>query len=485
MKRKSIIRVLCVAATMALATSCNDSYPGVVFEPDDVPTNEEDDKLDRVPITIYTKDPGYFSLITRGTGAFDPTEETDGQKRNPTFYVFAFRAGTGPDASGGQGLLKNAPNLQRTAYVEGNSNADPDNQSCLLDGTDYNLGMPYVFKSSDDETGTVGGLIPKDGKTYYYSGSYQDVGYNFFGFHIDDFEVNSSNTHRETDKIWYDLELDGYRDIMVGYADSLSIADFQNGGRFGPDLVALSEEEKIKILSMYGGYSTYSGHRNVNPVINMKHMLARLNFQAYAADPSAKEQNVKITKIEVEAPKYGKMYVAGRKHNSCGVEFDTNEDHLEFFSVKEKPAHLGDQYTQNLKGYTFGWVETDQVFDNPEDKLEEERRINAMDEYVQNIGGGLLLAPSAEYKVKITFEYRLQGYSKPVQRVANYRIKPADNDQYSKDDVTGELMFKAGIKYNIKIAVWGMQKIQIGGTVKGWGEGITIPVDPDSEEQED
>lgn len=490
MKRKSIIRVLCVAATMALAASCNDSYPGMVFEPDDVPTNDEDDKLDRVPISIYTKDPGYFSLITRGTGAFDPKDEEGDKKRTPTFYVFAFRAGTGPDATGGQGLLKNAPNLQRTAYVEGSSNADPDNQSCLLDGTNYNYGMPYVFMSSDDEAGVVGKLVPEDGKEYYYSGSYQDVGYNFFGYHIDDFEINSTNTHRETDKIWYDIDLDGYRDIMVGHSDSLSIADFQNGGRFGPDLIALSEEEKVKILSMYGGYSTYSGHRNVNPVINMKHMLARMNFQAYAADKSAKD--VRIVNIAVKAPKKAQLYVAGRKYNSTGIAFDEDENSMADFNVSEKPQNVGDPYNTDhypyLKagGYGFEWPLADDA-----DKEQVAAQVQANSENPTQIGSSILLAPCKEYLVKITYVYNKKVKEVPGQvpvykeesRIAYYKVKPAEDDPYSKDTVNGGIKFNAGILYNIKIAVWGLQNIEIGGTVEGWKQSDkTIEIDPDNED---
>lgn len=483
--KDSVIGLLSMAALAVLAASCNASYPGQVFEPDPdkVPTNKEDTTLKYVPINIYTKDPGYFSLITRGTGAFD---EGDVEKRwrDPNFYIFAFRVGTGPDGTGGQSNISEAPDLRRSVYADGKNdeNEIKYNISCLLDGTSYNLGMPFHFLSPDNLNGVPGQLEPvnvdpedpnhKRKMTYYYSAGHQDVGYNFFGYHIDDFVPNSSNTHREADKIWYDIDLDGYRDIILGYADSLKAEDFTSSGKYA-EVKTLTDEDKAKILSMYGGYSTYSGHRNIYPVIDMHHQMARVRFRAYAADKSATD--VTITKIAVNAAAKAEMVVAGRRYNSQTMKY--GDERKDFF-VSELPAEVGQPYPGHLRpeGYGFEWIAN-------KTEYEDQREENAQN--IQDIGASLLLAPSSEYVVKITFQYRVKqngGGYKTMERTALYRIKPSENDSHSYDEATRQYMFKAGVYYTIDIAVWGLQKLELSGSVKGWETGGGIEIDPDKEQ---
>ena len=486
MKRKcKFFSALFSMAVMMLVASCNDSYPGMSYNPnpDDMPKNDEDDVLSHVPINIYTKDPGYFSLITRGTGAIDG-DDADERKKQRVFYIYAFRTGTGPDASGGQGLLDYAPNLRASRYanIHYTGAIDQDNADCLLDGPDYWLGMPFVFIDPNNETGVPGKLEAQEkatdadgnekAKVYYYSGAYEDVGYNFFGYYIDDFVPDETNTHRDRDRVVYDIRLDGYRDILQGYADSLKQADFEEKGRYDMKEynLNLTDEERKKILSMYGGYSTYSAHRNINPIVNMKHQLARLSFQAYAADPSARD--VTITQIAVEAPAVAHLCVAGRKYDAPHVEFEGMAD----FSVSEKADAPGGRYPGQLKkgGYTFDWLEE-------KSSIKEQREQNAS--VVQNVGSSLLLPPSAEYVVKITYVYKKEGTSETEQRVARYRVRPTvDVGDRQRRDTDGNLMFSDGVHYGIKIAVWGLQKIELSGTVQGWKTSDEdIEIDPDKE----
>lgn len=475
MKRRSIISIMCMAAAMTLATSCNDSYPGLEYTPDntDVPTNTEGNRFDKVPIKVYTKDPGYFSLLTRtrGTGAYE-----NSQNRNIVVNVFAFRVGTDKfalgDALGGQAAINSTVDLQYTAYSTQGGTKDADNEHCLVDGPDYNLGMPFVFMAPDSESGTVGVLQPKDKNTsLYYSGTYQDVGYNFFGYCIDDFKPTAENTHRTASSISYDIVLDGYRDIMLGYADSLKAAHFEPSGIYGEAGVAKADKETI--LKMYGGYSTYAGHRNVNPIINLKHQLARLSFQAYPGDASAND--VTIMDIKVEAPARATMVVAGRRYKDGNMKFSSERN---YFHLSEAPSKVGDPYSGKLKdgGYTVRWNSS----------LDKDGNMDR----VVNIGSSLLLAPSNIYTVYITYKYHKKVNSLPGQpaqyedevRTAKYNIKAPEGDVNTQDE-DGNPVFKAGILYTIKIAVFGLQKITIGGGVEGWKEyDHSINIDPDSED---
>ena len=177
MKRKfKIPNILSMAtAILLMMPACNSSYPGIEYEPnpDDQPSNEEDITVEKTPIKIYTDAPGFFSITngtkTRGTGAF---EEGDIAKYlNTTFHVFAFRTGVGEDGTGGQPPLTEPVNLQRSAYSTNKNQADPDNRSCLLDGEDYNIGMPFKF-IPDENSQELKSLQAQVDYPLYYSGSY-------------------------------------------------------------------------------------------------------------------------------------------------------------------------------------------------------------------------------------------------------------------------------------------------------------------------
>ena len=148
MKRKrNIIRLMSASLTaLLLATSCNNSYPGLDYEPDRQPSNDEDLSIGQTPIKIYTRNPAFFSLSTRGTRGTGPFDNETNLKKydDAVFHVFAFRAGTGEDGTGGQGLLTMPVDLTMSAYSPTHETApDRNNQSCLLDGQDGMLGMPF------------------------------------------------------------------------------------------------------------------------------------------------------------------------------------------------------------------------------------------------------------------------------------------------------------------------------------------------------
>lgn len=72
----------------------------------------------------------------------------------------------------------------------------------------------------------------------------------------------------------------------------------------------LTEKEKTNILKANGGYSTYSGHRNLHPIVKLSHKLCRTKFYAYPAEASA--YRTTIDSISVVSHYKGKLTVAGR-----------------------------------------------------------------------------------------------------------------------------------------------------------------------------
>lgn len=506
-----------LAATMALTVSCNDSYPGMVYEPDpdDFPTNEETLPVENTPIKIYTRDPGFFSLSagTRSTGPFDP--ELPDKYTSSVFRVFAFRVGTGENGTDGQGLLTNPVDLALTAYSSNTGIMDTKHTSCLIDGTDYWKGAPFQFipdemssalgalKAIDETTANNGGINGDNNNggqngggdnggtdngnaanqentfpVYYYSADYQNVGYNFFCYHIDDFKPNDSNTRRQREYIEHDIDINGYRDIMVGAADPLIAEDFEPGGKWYN--LNLTEQEVDNILSAYGGYSTFSGHRNITPVVKMRHMLNRISFLAYPGDKSAND--VRITGISINAPAKATLRVAGRKYDDTSLQVVTGSDGkpvMKQMYVTE-PEILDDNgnvaavypepYQLKDGGYTVqweDWMDGTKVSERP----------------VTKIGGDLMLVPQERYELIIDYVVY-----KKVNTGGDETIPEAHQSRYiisPPNDGISNGLFREGVKYNIRIAVYGLQEIEVSAAVEGWKNGGTVDVDPDGNEDPD
>lgn len=496
MKRtKHIVNILTAAVTLLLTASCNVSYPDLDLPQGEPPTNDEDVNIEKTPILLYTSNPAYFSVVsdtrgsvgTRGTGAFEPMETVAYNREkylNAKFNIFAFRAYNDADPNGGQGVLTEAPSMSRYRYAKDASgdNWDENNTSCLLDGPEYKSGMPFKFEP-DQFIGTMNVLTKDYPEDIYYSSRYQDVGYNFFGYFVDDLDL--SNYKREQNKISYDIEIDGYQDVLVGAAKTpLTEADFAEGGIY-EKAASLTEDEKQKLLSIPGTYSTFAAHRNVHPVVNMKHQLTMLKFFAYPGASSAKD--VVIKDISVMTLTKGTLTVASRNIDDCKLVFKPENG----VDVLQKAVKLGEFQKEtdengethnvygNIKpglrdeGYQVTWK--DEWADNESQVVPGVTHVpttkEKMDEASVELGAGLLVAPQESYVVTLT--YLFPGPNGDKHETV-YKITPAKKE--------GEqASFEKGLLYNVKIGVYGLENIQISGSVDGWGKGEDIDIDQDKD----
>lgn len=499
MKRtKHIVNILTAAVTLLLTASCNVSYPDLDLPQEKPPTNDEDVNIDKTSILLYTSNPAYFSVVsdtrgsvgTRGTGAFEPMETVAYNRDkylNAKFHIFAFRAYNDADPNGGQGVLTEEPSMSRYRYAKDASedNKDENNTSCLLDGPEYKLGMPFKFEP-DQFIGTMNVLTKDYPEDIYYSSRYQDVGYNFFGYFVDDLDL--SNYKREQNKISYDIEIDGYQDVLVGAAKTpLTEADFAEGGIY-EKAASLTEDEKQKLLSIPGTYSTFAAHRNVHPIVNMKHQLTMLKFFAYPGASSAKD--VVIKDISVMTLTKGTLTVASRNIDDCKLVFKPENG----VDVLQKAVKLGEYQKEtdengethnvygNIKpglrdeGYQVKWK--DEWADNESQVVPGVTHVpttkEKMDEASVELGAGLLVAPQESYVVTLTYLFPDGPYGEMKEHKTEYKITPAKKD--------GEqASFEKGLLYNVKIGVYGLEKIQISGSVDGWGKGEDIDIDQDKD----
>ena len=165
------------------------------------------------------------------------------------------------------------------------------------------------------------------------------------------------------------------------------------------------------------------------------------------------------------------MVVAGRRLSDVRFEpyyKDKYTEDADEIKLSEAPAEVGQPCPGKLRdeGYTVQWE--DYMYDVP-----------ALQRPMTQIGSSLMLAPSKTYDLYLTYTFtKANGEVKHFK--AHYVIQAPKNDGLSYDPTTGTNMFMPGIQYNIKIAVFGLQDIQISAAVSGWKEEKDpIVVDPD------
>jgi len=490
MKRINYIVLIVLAASLGLV-ACSESYPSVNYKYESVPTNSETPGEDRsVPLMVFVDRQSFFSLSsTRGAGHFDPisttsTEDEKDKALKTPFYLYAFRDPRFTSTYYDNPRLHILPDLTYTMLATNGGKKDNENLDCLMDGYNYHEG----FKTLLDEKG---GMILPDKPYVFYYPDYQDVGFNFFAYSIDDAKsadgmASEPQATRTQESIYYDLAIDGTQDIMCGYAPGITENDFNVGsGRYNK--VKLTETEKKRILDI-GNYCTYAAHRNIHPYIAMRHQLTRLDFVAYPGDSTA--DYVTIDRIEVRAPMKGRLVVADNDTTRMGYTPDPASEG--WFRLHEGPHKNDDgkwvcdvmpegQYKTNPwhKEYNpdpdnhpeLAWPITD--------RIQPDEEIICLGSKVHK-GACIMLPESEEFLVKIvgTYDPDPNDPTKKRKFESVYRLTPQRNEENLGED--GKYRFCSGRYYTIAVAVYGLEVVVVNSTIDAWKDGKTVEIDPDN-----
>lgn len=492
-KRQTLNALMAVFASLPCMIACTQSYPGLDYDIEEGVQNTE--TYDKTPIMVFVNEQNFFSITTRGastrgTGAFQDYSSSDKWKyNNSTFYVYAFRAEA--DAQGGQ--LTADPDLTHSAYAIGHTH-DEDGRDCLVDGPDYNFGMP-----TKPNTDGVGALEPDatnssvldvlGERRMYYSNVYQDVGYNFFGYFLDDLAA-TAKPQRNSDLIYYDLKIDGTQDLMCGYAPKL---DMQRLNEKYSQANLTNVEDKKKIVNI-GGYSTFAAHRGVYPIIDMKHQLTQFEFYAYPGEKAA--DSIIVTGITMEGWNEGRMVVASTNKDTAQIGLHTLTEGRQRVSFQ-----LRDTLVKDINGCPdFGTTNMD--------KLRADNRYGAIAKVLgerpgymaprwdesngnpdwqrrnsEKMGGSLMLFADSVYVVTLHYS-QLKRDGTIANLKATYTVKAKSNtpSSYDYDEATGQWMFRPGTVYQVKIAVYGLQPIVVVAQWTPWENGGDVIIDPDDDD---
>lgn len=481
MKNRLRITASIALAALAALSSCNDSYPGLNYDygGDKITNNET---YDKTPIMVFVNKQNFFSVSATRSGDGDsgsgPFVNGDDEKYSKSrFYIYAFRA---KSDVGGMVELKSEPDLSVTRYADANTGNNENELHCLLDGADYNYGMPAYLTT--DRVGSFDfDMTNIKDEAVYYSSKYQDVGYNFFSYYIDNLDAGGvdaatgnklNNPHRDKDRVYYDLVIDGTQDIMCGRAPDLKADMFGTGKTYD---VSLTTEEKNKVISI-DGYSTFAAHRGVYPIVDMKHQLTQLNFKAYPGDEKC--ENIVITGITVHAVNTGILTVASRDKNKVGFTPSDNPPvglQLREASENGEPCKPIDKESDK---YRLKW-DRSELFETVNGK---EQLKNIFNRPSMKIGGSMMVPPAESYQIDLHFKQEIKDKDGNIIETkdnlkSSYTIKAPEGSANLAED--GTFKFMNGYKYDIHIAVYGLREIQMTANIDDWKNGGEIIINPD------
>lgn len=541
--KKTIQTGLLTLMAVILFWGCSsESYPGLEYEnPDAVQNGETPDGLVGLPIHVYVNEQAAFSLsassaaregdVTRGVGPFQIDDDEDIKKKREegtltdeeekriqlrkdttTFYIYAFRNKRAENVYDDMAELRNDPDM-RWAQVTDQQNRpadvheDPKRFNCLVDGADYYKGMRANL---DDEQVLV---MDRPISAPLYWGEYQEISYNFFGYSVGDVNKGDADhiqwgtPHRDRDSVWFEnFAIDGSQDLMVGYAPKITKSLFEEGGRYYGMWEDLSEGERSRILSD-DRYTSFAAHRNIEPQIDMKHILTRLRFHLKAGDETSSETT--IDAVYATTPYKGDFVVAHKD------EIVNGKPEVGFVGMWWKDE-MGDLYlhdfpklveVDNGDGTTKTELEPSKLIS---ELPEEDRTIPWEDRYwttnpvtgevIGKVGlgsrdskplGDALLVPEAE-NIIITIvstykKYKIsdEGEDIPKTFYSHYTLSAkalAGEDQTNTkywDPEKEKFLFKRSHIYDITLVVYGLQKIEVAASVEGWKQGEDIVIGPD------
>ena len=394
--------LLTISFCLLMFSSCNRSMPTMIWEYEDEMDNEE--SFADTTFMMFVNEQSFFSQVaTRGTGAFDASFDYNKNKlANANIHVFAFRDS--------RKITDMPENVDFSRSVFSGRNTDALNESCLLDGEDYKFGMPTRLSATSN-----GMLLPQYDGSIAFSKAKSYVGYNFFGYYLDDLQVSSANTHRTSEKIWYDIEIDGSQDVLCGMAPQLTNSVLSS--KISAGKLSIPSDER-KVIVSYKGYSAYAAKRGVYPVIDMQHVFARLVFTAYPYDENA--NYIKITGVSVRTPYKGSLTVASRKLDEIGFQITNIKDSTDLFLCA--PSKDGVKSAQPMAETTVQLIES-------------EKELDWKERTGKRLGESLLLPPAESYLVTV------HATENGADKTKTYTI------------TAPKASFKAGAVYNIKIAV--------------------------------
>lgn len=468
---KNKLTYLLPAALALHLVACVHTYPGLTEDMsgthivDSIGMNDtvmahEEFKL----ISVAISDPSYSTVIsdtnagTRSLGGFD-LMRPDSIRRmmwdSARFYLYAF---------------------QDRENIDFSVTRKNDSVNCLLDNEPTWMADPNGFVLSY--------VVDKEHDGHnWWNNKLPNAPYRFWGYYTDDVEVLSQE--RTSDHIGMTFNIDGSQDILSGYAELTQKQ--QERMRQDTALQAFYGQYYFQDRPWENLYSTTTARRDILPIIQLKHHLARFKFQVYPGN--AASDSMIIDSIKVLSRTQGNLVIASNANSSLGCTFAPTptawlqlHDHDNYPTLHEG-AYVNrwkEEYDATLL-YHRGHLDLGEgMMLPPSDSLRIQlfarqhttKKVQVPDTI--QVRDSILVDSAFHYFDTIRIEHHTEVRDTMVDPFQHINGGNIVNLHYAKG-------FKAGMLYTIRIALYGEEPFDVTVVLSGWEKKEDVVVNPEDE----
>lgn len=346
--------------------------------------------------------------------------------------------------------------------------------------------------------GTSATITWADGKTVYFP---RNGAYDFFGYYADDATTGNPTVEAMagSNVCYVPFTITGSEDLMTAKA---ALTDADKG--------------KLETGDYNKAYSSYTARKNVQPNMKFEHLLTRLVFKIKGMG-DANPEEVYVRSIKVKSKSTGKLVFVYSEEINKGIKWDATESLL---ALQERTTDGDGNKVMQLLDKSR-WESAFNLYEkNADDSYKYQQKTTLTGEHTDLtnilgkyhasekaananlVGEALLVNPGVaqyELEVEVMQYYDADGnlipapenqadyYTAADKRYYKYGGNPTDPFLLKASEVTltgktelaGIDAFEASASYNVTIAVYGLQKIDITAELGEWKEGGDITVNPD------
>lgn len=382
---------IAILSALALTACVDDSYRGYELDYADYPVG--------YTVQVAIGDP----YAVRGTGPKNYIDDLSGND----VLVWAFNREEGTPFT-----------ATRTAT---------DSLRCLIDGKEATVVAGNSL------------TVWKEGTVYYPSNELVAERYDFYGAFIDDATVLDS--HRATDKVQLDIEIDGSQDVMTAKA-----------GLPRSKETGLEKDYAFSYLSAMDGDA---------PIFTLNHHLTKLDLFVRPGITYGFSNTMTIMGANLETRTQGTLTVAAKDTDQMGMVFRDNSPY--------KAVLLRNEHGEACEPVTLQTINTydaETKFNRP---VDDPYLLQLQKEATRQLGASFFVAPEKTYILNLAFE----------------DPDPRDDPFPNTVRLNSGEAFLPGHRYQVTMTVYGSYLIDIDCIMVPWLNAGSIWVDKDRQADEE
>ncbi len=382
---------IAILSALALTACVDDSYRGYELDYADYPVG--------YTVQVAIGDP----YAVRGTGPKNYIDDLTGHD----VLVWAFNREEGTPFT-----------ATRTAT---------DSLRCLIDGKEATVVAGNSL------------TVWKEGTVYYPSNELVAERYDFYGAFIDDATVLDS--HRATDKVQLDIEIDGSQDVMTAKA-----------GLPRSKETGLEKDYAFSYLSAMDGDA---------PIFTLNHHLTKLDLFVRPGITYGFSNTMTIMGANLETRTQGTLTVAAKDTDQMGMVFWDNSPY--------KAVLLRNEHGEACEPVTLQTINTYDAETGVNRYVDDPYLLQLQKEATRQLGASFFVAPEKTYILNLAFE----------------DPDPRDDPFPNTVRLNSGEAFLPGHRYQVTMTVYGSYQIDIDCIMVPWLNAGSIWVDKDRQADEE